>query len=101
MANSFNISKHTLTSDCRYRRLGDLCPCANGKQHTILLTEIHFLKKKSSEFDFCQKLRKNFEIFFPTEHAHDKIFSVYFSKLFDRRRKQNCTGCRTYYKPKM
>ena len=47
MANSFNISKHTLTSDCRYRRLGDLCPCANGKQHTILLTEIHFLKKKN------------------------------------------------------
>ena len=44
----------TLTSDYRYCRLGDvdcrptiLCACADGEQHTILITEIHFLKINS------------------------------------------------------
>ena len=40
----------TLTTDSSYRRLGDvnfgpatLCACADGEQHTILLTENHFI----------------------------------------------------------
>ena len=40
----------TLTSDFSYHRLGDvdfgptmLCACADGEQHTILLTENYFL----------------------------------------------------------
>ena len=44
------FSQHTLTTNFRYRKLGDLnrepatlCACAGGEQQTIIKIMIHFL----------------------------------------------------------